>query len=131
MIKIVSAASYVLVSLMIFTGSAFAANVNDCDKCSRYIELDKVKARCFQTRFEKQRLLENFSDETVQSIPVNFKCGLKSRDVVSTAQTTKNDPNSHYLTKSAIQCLYRLILDETNTFTPSRLISFEKHCVGG
>lgn len=111
--------------------SASAQNLYDCDDCSRFIEIDRLKARCFIKRFEKQNLLGKFKDETITAIPVNFKCGLISRDVVSGIKKTENDPNSHMMTKSAIKCLYKLVKQEAETFTPARLISFEKHCQNG
>lgn len=119
-----------LVSLH-YTTPATGQNVYSCDNCSRFIEIDKLQARCFKKRFEKQGLLDQFTDETVQGISVNFKCSLKSRDVVSSKRKTENDPNTHTLTKDAIECLYRIVVEQADTFSSSRLISFEKHCSDG
>jgi len=127
-------AHYVTIFALAFSSitiSVSAQSLYKCDNCSRFVEIDKAKAKCFLKRYDAKRLLKQFSDETIKGVPVNFDCKAKSRSVVSTQRKTKNDFNSHILTKDAITCLHDLIVGQAETFTPSRLISFEKHCNNG
>ncbi|QBF33844.1 hypothetical protein CFI11_21890 [Thalassococcus sp. S3] len=108
-----------------------AATEYSCDKCSRFIALNPHMARCFLLNVESQNLLGQFSDTDVESIAVSFACQQKTRDVVTTEYRTLNDPSIHYMTESAIHCLYRIADSELDSFSPERVVNFSKHCSDG
>ena len=116
-------------------GLAWAASVDvgslTCEKCSRFVEINSLKARCFKKRFEQQGLLQQFDEQGTESILVRLNCGLRQRDIVTAPRATENDPDSHVMTKAAIQCLYDMVVASPDNFSPSRLVNLEKACVDG
>lgn len=131
MLNQISKLLYSLALFFTLVGSALSNSEFECDNCSRFIELNRLKANCFQKYFEKQNLLVKFEDKSVVSVQVNLNCKPKTRSVIPAPSTIEHDPDLHYLTKDAIKCLYRLVSEETTTFNPSRIISFQKHCSNG
>ena len=120
--------SFLSIAIVLGTSTTGWTDNGVCVECSRYVEVNRLKARCFQNRLEKDALLKQFEAEGVVRVAVDFSC-LKRRNVTTgLSGNAGENPNLHYLDKNSIECLERLISKDFDSFNPSRVVSFEADC---